>query len=593
MRGDPLANWLGSTPSARRASRGPTGGLTLVLICLSVYLPGLFAIPPIDRDEARFAQASRQMLESVTLAEEDLDPRLHAGGLVVPMVQDRVRLNKPPLIYWLQLASAAAFTGGRPLDDAVWMYRVPGVLCAIASVLLTWRLGIRLFDPRAAWLGAALLAVCPLVVVDAHQARADQLLLTTVLATQYCLWRLMRASLRGRALAWACAVWACIAVGILAKGPITPMLAALTAVSMSLATGRWKWMLGSRLAVGLPIVLLLVGPWVFGVVQHVGWDRYVEIVREETVGRSLEAKEGHWGPPGYHTVLLAVLFWPGSLLTAAAIRRGFTRGLPRNGPRIWNRRASRAGELFCLSWIIPAWIVFEAIGTKLPHYPMPMYPAIALLSARAILGLSAAARTSGTWRPRIGAGLWVWATISAVVCIAVPLAGAYAGAIVAGSRSLAVVGVMIALAGAALLVLGLASRSAAVAQGWSIAAAVVFTAGMLQWMLPDMKPPWVTSEIMRVLDRNAIRLPEVNLASIGFHEDSLVFATRGRLLKFDDPARGRQFLGAGDQAVLIIPHAMAGEFPGVTVLGTASGFNYATGKSVRLDIVQRSHGARP
>ncbi|MFO0492909.1 MAG: ArnT family glycosyltransferase, partial [bacterium] len=90
------------------ASSWRTGGLALVLLCLIVYLPGLTSIPPVDRDECRFAQASRQMFESATLPAERQDVRTdaharplgqHAGGWVVPMVQDRPRLNKPPLVY--------------------------------------------------------------------------------------------------------------------------------------------------------------------------------------------------------------------------------------------------------------------------------------------------------------------------------------------------------------------------------------------------------------------------------------------------------------------------------------------------------------
>ena len=116
-----------------------------MLLCLAVYLPGFASIPPVDRDESRFAQASRQMFESVALPEGALRSGWHDGGLIVPMIQDRPRLNKPPLIYWLQAASAAAFTGGDPERDAIWMYRGPRLLGAVAAVLLTWRLGLGLF----------------------------------------------------------------------------------------------------------------------------------------------------------------------------------------------------------------------------------------------------------------------------------------------------------------------------------------------------------------------------------------------------------------------------------------------------------------
>lgn len=144
-----------------------------MVICLTVYLPGLASIPPIDRDESRFAQASRQMFESRALPPAEQDDDLHSGGLTIPRVQDRDRLSKPPLIYWLQAAGAAAFTGGDPGRDAIWMYRVPSLVAAMLTVLATWRIGVSMFDPRAAWLGAAMLGVSPVFVWEAHQARAD------------------------------------------------------------------------------------------------------------------------------------------------------------------------------------------------------------------------------------------------------------------------------------------------------------------------------------------------------------------------------------------------------------------------------------
>src|SRR5215813_11547169 len=121
---------------AQRAGGGGRwpAALGLLGLCLVVYLPGFFTIPAVDRDESRFAQASRQMFESVALPAAERDGR-HAGGLLMPMVQDRPRLNKPPLIYWLQAGSAAVFTWGRPEHDAIWLYRVPSLIAAVVAVL--------------------------------------------------------------------------------------------------------------------------------------------------------------------------------------------------------------------------------------------------------------------------------------------------------------------------------------------------------------------------------------------------------------------------------------------------------------------------
>lgn len=351
--------------------------ITLIALCLAVYVPGLFTIPPIDRDESRFAQASRQMFESIALPESQKDPAMHSGGLAVPYVIDKPRLNKPPLIYWIQTASAATFTLGNPLSDAIWMYRLPSAIFATLTILMTWRIGHLLFDARAAWLGAALLAICPLVVIDAHQGRADQLMVACTTAAMWALAGIVKQSRIGDVpfrLAIGLAI--AIAAGVLAKGPITPMIVALAIIAYAIITKRFRWILSTHPWLAAIVTAITIGPWIYFVAQHVGFSEYKALVFDETVGRSAAPKEGHWGPPGYHMLLLPVLFWPGSLGVALAFVHLFNR---RKG---W--RPARWQEAFLVAWILPAWIGFELVSTKLPHYTMPMYPAVALLCARAL-----------------------------------------------------------------------------------------------------------------------------------------------------------------------------------------------------------------
>ncbi|MEO1512989.1 MAG: glycosyltransferase family 39 protein, partial [Planctomycetota bacterium] len=266
---------------ALRSGRGRLGGLALAVLALVVYLPGALSMPPVDRDESRFAQASRQMFESVALPEDQRDEKRHSGGVVVPRVQDRDRLNKPPLIYWVQAMSAAVLTGGEPLDDAIWMYRVPSVLCAVLAVLFTWRLGLVLFDPRAAWLGAALLAVCPIMVWEAGQARADSLLLA---CTTGALWAMARVltSKQGGALA-ALLFWVALALASLAKFPVPLMVAGLALIAWIIATREVGSLARLRPVTGLIVFAAMTLPWVFAVGDRIGWDVMLESLSNETL----------------------------------------------------------------------------------------------------------------------------------------------------------------------------------------------------------------------------------------------------------------------------------------------------------------------
>src|SRR5471030_1476034 len=142
--------------------------LLLVALCFCLFLPGIAAMPPLDRDEARFMQATRQMVQS--------------GDLLQIRFQDEARNKKPAGIYWLQAASVALLS--TPASVAAWPYRLPSLLGATLSVLMTFAFGARLFGRQAALAGAALLASSLLLVAEAHLAKTDAMLLATVVTAQ-------------------------------------------------------------------------------------------------------------------------------------------------------------------------------------------------------------------------------------------------------------------------------------------------------------------------------------------------------------------------------------------------------------------------
>src|SRR5271157_3408103 len=187
----------------------------LCLLCLALYMPGLASIPPVDRDEARFAQATRQMLET--------------GDFIRIRFQDEARNKKPAGIHWLQAASVAVFS--TPESNAIWPYRLPSALAASAAVLLTFAFGGRLLGSRPAGLVAAALMASALgLVAEAHLAKTDAALLAAIVAGQGILGLLYVASRAGRPASRMLPLvfWLAEAAGILLKGPPAPVLALLT-----------------------------------------------------------------------------------------------------------------------------------------------------------------------------------------------------------------------------------------------------------------------------------------------------------------------------------------------------------------------------
>jgi len=579
---------------SRRFTGTWRGGLILFLLCLAVYVPGQRSIPPVDRDESRFAQASRQMAESAVGGEEQVGGWGGGGGWVVPRIQDRPRLNKPPLIYWSQAAAVKVFGDRGRLHEGIWVYRLPSLLAAIATVMLTWRLGLTMFDPRAAWLGAAMLAVAPLYAWEAHQARADQLLVLTVIATQFALYRLWcrspsASSFRPLPIAHCLLFWLPLALGIMTKGPITPMIAALTALALCLVTRRWRWLVSLRPALGLVVITAVVGPWVYLVARQVGWSTYLSTIYAETIGRAGSPMEGHWGPPGYHLIVLTVLFWPGTLLTAAAVVGAFPRAirLPARTAtssflaRLRLREPGRTPELFLLAWIIPSWLVFELVSTKLPHYTMPLYPAVALLSARAVLEAAAHPRPRNLG-DRIG--LIAWLLIGLALTVAIP--AAFVCLTPAAEAPLPVVlAVVAAVASAVSLFIAIRTRLIVRTQVAGVIAAAIGIAALVGVILPASGPVWLSPRLVSLIDA-ADPSHDRPIGLIGYHEDSMLFLTRGRAQRLSAHDLPGWIAENPDGLVAVATAPGRGldeAWPMLREISRVSGFNYSTGDP--LDVI--------
>ncbi len=553
----------------------------LVAVCLVCYLPGLFSTPPIDRDEARFAQASRQMLESVALPQSSQNSSLHAGGLAVPMLQHRPRLNKPPLIYWAQSLSTYIFTRGEPQRDAIWMYRIPSVLGAIAAALATWWMGRRMFDPRAAFLAGLLLATCTAVVFDAHQTRSDQLLLGLTTWAMALLWNIIRRAHHNTPVRWWrwLILWIVVGLGVLTKG-LTPMVVLLTLAAFCIAQGRWYAWRAAKPLLGILVIAALVAPWVLAVANHVGFNNYTAILHDEVIARGASAKEGHAGPPGYYFLTAAAMLWPAGALAIFAVwwgaRRAMTLGPKRD--RWKDRTTHRPAELFLLCWLLPTWIFFEIYSTKLPHYTLPVFPALTLLGARAALSGSPLLTR---WPARLS--IVGFAAVGVLVPAALLVGSFMTNDLLpplwqAAPLALAVIAITILATFA--LWKGLALR------GISTALVAVPIMAVLTHALVL---PRLTSFSPAIIERlNELNLADQPLAATGYTEDSLLYLTRGTLIKLNkDDALA--WLQQNPSGILLARHGLLEpDAPNIRVVDSVTGLQFARGKNITVDIIEHA-----
>ncbi|MDB5573679.1 MAG: putative glycosyl transferase, family 39, partial [Tardiphaga sp.] len=336
----------------------------LVLCGLLLFLPGFFTIPPIDRDEARFAQATKQMVES----DDFIDIRF----------QDEVRYKKPVGIYWLQAATVetASALGVPRAQVRIWLYRVPSLIGAIGAVLMTYWTALAFVSRRSAVIAGLILASTVLLGVEARLAKTDAMLLFAVVATMGALGRVYMSWQRGEDPVrpdWVAPAifWTAVAGGILLKGPLILLFVGLTVGALALLdrTAVWLWRL--RPAWGLPWLALLVLPWFVAIFLRAGDQFFADSLGGDMLSKLAGGQESHGAPPGLYFLLFWVTFWPGAGLAGMA------------APAIWRARRE-PGAQYLLAWLLPSWIVFELVMTKLPHYVLPLYPAIAILVAGAL-----------------------------------------------------------------------------------------------------------------------------------------------------------------------------------------------------------------
>ncbi len=338
-------------------------------------LPGLFALPTLDRDEGRFAEASSEMLES--------------GDYVVIRYHDDLRNKKPVAIHWFQSAIVAITSGAAERNIAD--YRIPSMLGAILAAVGTMWAGTALFNRRAAFLGALIVGTTLLLTTEANIAKTDAAQCGILVLGMGALAH-MRAGTGGK---WhGVLFWVCLSFGVLLKGPIAPLVCFSTIAALFLWERRLAWARPLLYWVGLSLFCILTIPWYIAVQIATQGDFLSEAVRVDLAPKLVEAAEGHSGPPGMHTAALPLLFWPGTLLLIPGIWLAVSKLFPSRRNKdsastarsataaAWEEREAAAWR-FLACWIVPSWIVFEIAPTKLVHYTLPMYPAFALLAGAA------------------------------------------------------------------------------------------------------------------------------------------------------------------------------------------------------------------
>jgi 4-amino-4-deoxy-L-arabinose transferase-like glycosyltransferase len=482
--------------------------ISLIAISAIVYLIGNGRVALWDRDEPRYAETSRQMLQS--------------GDWVVPHYLDKPRTAKPALIYWCQAAAMKIF------GDNEFAARFPS---AIGTTLLLIVMGFVLWRPLGSQMTlwtVFIFATSGLTIAAAKMCITDAVLLLFVTIGQLCIYAMWRGNR-----SWGVVILLSCMIGLagLTKGPVIlgieiTTLMALSAINL-LNRKYPPAFLGqsiappvkdkldavesiARIVVGALIVLLFVLPWVM-MVNHRASGFILTGLKHDVWDRMMTPLEQHVGPPGYYFLTVWLTFFPWSLLLPLAIGVGIRR---RADPR----------TRFALAAILGPWIMLECVKTKLPHYFLPVFPPLAFLTADALIrSIRGEIQDLKSKAFIIPAGIWA-------VVIALVASGPW---LVVHAFSPMPIHAMIALSvfgivfGFSVFIAFNARRIAAAATIMGLGTFVLIGL-MYLWYLPDAQFLRLSDRVAAVLIQNHVTQPN-QVIMMEYMEPSLAFAQGGTI----------------------------------------------------------------
>jgi 4-amino-4-deoxy-L-arabinose transferase-like glycosyltransferase len=347
------------------------------------HLVGTWNLPLIDRDEPRFAEASREMIER--------------SDYVVPYFNNHFRFDKPPLAYWGQVASYKIFGEG---DFAA---RFPSALAAALTAVAIFAWALRLRSPwqasapqaridggKLAWWAAIIFTLSLQTFLHAKAAVADMWLVLFVTLAHWAGYELLRDSLDAplqvslvrsavapyqyRTLWW-WVFYLSLAFGFLAKGPIGWM-PLLTILSTKIFLAEPKLNYRFQFLFGSLFMLAIVALWGIPALVRTQGQFFVVGIGRHVVGRSFATMEGH----GANSFGMYLLLLPFYFVTIFISFFPWSIKIPWLAKKLWRHRDEI--DNYLIAGVAISFIIFSLIKTKLPHYTLPAFPLLALLLAR-------------------------------------------------------------------------------------------------------------------------------------------------------------------------------------------------------------------
>ena len=334
--------------------------LFICLLAIISFFSTINILPPLDRDEARYIQSTVQMVES--------------GDFFNINFLDNPRLKKPPGIYWLQAFSSVSVKNLFLLEKPpLWSFRLPSAIAASLSILLVYLLGNIIFGRLQGIIAALLFLSVPIVIIEANIAKTDSVLSCITLAIIYLLAKVIffKNNKKNLSSLYIYLGWLLLGFSFLIKGPITFIIIFLLLMSFKII--ERDFVLSSIKPIyGLILFTIICAPWFIFIFTGNNADYMIGDIKKDFLEKIYSVQESHGAPPGAYIITLFISAWPLAIFLLPTV--------------VWsylNRKEKSIKFLLC--YILPSWIVFELIPTKLLHYLLPLIPGLTLLTAAMIV----------------------------------------------------------------------------------------------------------------------------------------------------------------------------------------------------------------
>ncbi len=502
-----------------------------------------------DRDEPRFCRATAEMIES--------------GNYLVPTFNGKLRPDKPILIYWLMSVPMRLFG---PTELAC---RLPGAMGTALTCLLTFFIGQRLFTPKVGLWAMLILCTSLMLLYMGTAATADAVLLPLLVAQMAVFVAYGQSSKR---------YWGVLLMGLtmggalLAKGPVGlfPFLALGVTCWLARKQPLWTWRV-RELLLAMVIGTILFLAWAIPANQATHGEFLRMGIGHHVLKRSAQPLEHHGGrfliSLPYYIPVVVLGFFPWILFFPRAFRATWKDTLSSPGFR----------SLF-IGWVLPLLLVMTLVATKLPHYILFMWPALALAVAAHLK--QAPQPNEAQW------GFWLYFTqglLGSITLISVPWFLGIPGL----GLSLSACGLVL-LAEVFILTQAYRKKQTARQAGVLVGYSILFMLIFVTAVLPCIESIKITPTIVRLI--KAHQGDGLSIATYGYAEPSLNFYLGQQLDHLDTDLELVAWIHTNEPGLLIISDACLRAQvppPPLVSLGSQRGFHYTKGKSMTVHVLKR------